>query len=422
MTPSQSDTLESQCCIAGGGPAGIMLGYLLARAGVDVVVLEKHSDFLRDFRGDTIHPSTMEIMHELGLLESFLQRPHNRMHQARIQFGDKLYKVADFSGLKAKCPYIAFMPQWEFLDFIATAAARYPNFKLRMDAEAVGLVEEDGKVVGVGINTASGQEVMRPALIVGADGRHSVLRQASGLNVQNIGAIMDALWMRIDKKGAAMEAAFARMSPGRILITIDRGDYWQCAFILPKGHYQQLQKQGIEEFRNSIAAIAPELKDHLHSLRDWDDISLLSVRVDRLQQWWRTGLLFIGDAAHAMSPVGGVGINLAIQDAVAAANALVPAFHAGHIDNSVLAAVQTRREPPTRTTQKMQVLIQNQILRKVLGGANVAPWPIKLLNAISVLRRLPARAIGLGVQPEHVEISEYFNDQGKDQATSYEIL
>ena len=409
MTTDQSSSPQVQCCIAGGGPAGIMLGYLLARAGVEVVVLEKHGDFLRDFRGDTIHPSTMEVMHELGLLESFLQRPHNRMYQARIQFGDKLYTVADFSGLKVQCPYIAFMPQWEFLDFVANAAARYPNFTLRMDAEAVDLVEADGKVVGVSITTASGREEIRGEVVVGADGRHSVLRQASGLSVQNIGAFMDALWMRVDKKEAANEAVFARMSPGKILITIDRGDYWQCAYVLPKGHYQQLQTQGMAEFRHNIAAVAPELKDHLHSLRDWDDISLLSVRVDRLQQWWRPGLLFIGDAAHAMSPVGGVGINLAIQDAVAAANTLVPAFHAGGIETALLEAIQKRREPPTRATQRMQVLIQNQLLRKVLGGASVPPWPIKLLNASRILRRFPARAIGLGVRPESVEIGEYFS-------------
>ncbi len=390
-----------------------MLGYLLARAGIDVVVLEKHGDFLRDFRGDTIHPSTMEVMHELGLLESFLQRPHDCMYQARIQFGDKLYTVADFSRLQVKCPYIAFMPQWEFLDFVANAAARYPGFQLRMNTEAVGLVEADGKVVGVCVDTANGRQEIRADVTIGAGGRHSVLRQASGLTVQNIGAFMDALWMRVDKKEVTGKAVFAHMSPGRILITIDRGDYWQCAYVLLKGHYRQLQKQGLAEFRNSIAGAAPELSEGLHSLRDWNDISLLSVRVDRLQQWWRAGLLFIGDAAHAMSPVGGVGINLAIQDAVAAANALVPAFHSECIEPTTLAAVQKRREPPTRATQKMQVLIQNQLLRKVLGGANAVPWPIKLLNAVPLLRRFPARAIGLGVQPESIEISEYFVSCGQ---------
>ncbi len=387
-----------------------MLGYLLARAGIEVVVLEKHGDFLRDFRGDTIHPSTMEVMHELGLLENFLQRPHSRMYQAHVQFGEKLYTVSDFSGLPVKCPYIAFMPQWEFLDFIANAAERYPTFKLRMSAEAVGLIEEDGRIVGVSVDTATGNEEIRAQLIVGADGRNSELRKASGLVVQNIGAFMDALWMRVEKGEGVDEVAFARMSPGKFLITIDRGDYWQCAYVFPKGHYEELKKLGMAEFRNSIAAAAPELKDHLHSLQDWDDISLLSVRVDRLEQWWRPGLLFIGDAAHAMSPVGGVGINLAIQDAVAAANALVPAFHAGQLDNSVLGAIQRRREAATRSTQNLQVMVQNRFLRKVIGGASVAPIPIRLLNAIPFLRRFPARAIGLGVQPERVEISEYFPD------------
>jgi 2-polyprenyl-6-methoxyphenol hydroxylase-like FAD-dependent oxidoreductase len=395
---------QVQCLIAGGGPAGIMLGYLLARAGVEVVVLEKHGDFLRDFRGDTIHPSTMEVMHDLGLLESFLQRPHDRMYQARVQFGEHVYTVADFSGLPAKCPYIAFMPQWEFLDFISDAARHYSNFTLRMSTEALDLIVEADRVVGARVETAMGKKEIRAQLIVGADGRHSRLREASGLVAQNIGAFMDVLWMRVEKKkGGPDEAVFARMTTGKILITIDRGDYWQCAYVFPKGHYQELQKQGIAEFRNSIATLAPALRDHLRSLRDWDDISLLSVRVDRLEQWWRPGLLFIGDAAHAMSPVGGVGINLAIQDAVAAANALVPAFHRGEVDSSVLAAIQSRREPPTRTTQKMQVLVQNRFLRKVIGGATVAPLPIRLLNAIPFLRRFPARAIGLGVLPEHIE-------------------
>lgn len=399
-----------QCCIAGGGPAGIVLGYLLARAGVEVVVLEKHGDFLRDFRGDTIHPSTMEVMHELGLLESFLQRPHNRLHQARIQFGEKLYTVSDFSKLPVQCPYIAFMPQWEFLNFFAAAARQYPSFTLRMNTEALGLVEEGGKVSGVTVDTETGREEIRAQLVIGADGRHSVLRQDSGLKIQNIGAIMDALWMRVDKGQAAIEPAFARMSAGRILITIDRGDYWQCAYVVPKGYFEEVKMQGMDEFRRSIAAMAPALKDQLHSLQSWDDISLLSVRVDRLEQWWQPGLLFIGDAAHAMSPVGGVGINLAIQDAVAAANALVPAFAVGPPVDDVLRSIQKRREPPTRATQRMQVLVQNRILGKVLDGAGAPPLPLRLLNAVPFLRRFPARAIGLGARPERVEIGDYFPD------------
>ncbi len=399
-----------RCCIAGGGPAGIMLGYLLARTGVEVVVLEKHNDFLRDFRGDTIHPSTMEVLQQLGLLQNFLQRPHTRLEIARVRFGEKHYTIADFSTLQVTCPYVAFMPQWDFLDFMSQAAQRYPNFTLRMNTEATGLIEVDGKVVGVNVSTAQGSEQLHADLVVGADGRHSILRTASGLHVQNIGASMDVLWMRLDKGESSDEAVFARMTAGRILVTIDRGDYWQCAYVLPKGHYEELKSRGMTGFRSNIAKVAPALKDQLHTLKDWDDISLLSVRVDRLEQWWRPGLLFIGDAAHAMSPVGGVGINLAIQDAVAAANALVPPIRLGQMDNGILTAIQKRREPATQKTQSMQVLIQNRLLRKVIDGAVAPPLPMRLLNAIPCLRRYPARAIGLGIQPEQVAIGRYFVD------------
>src|SRR6266849_8514901 len=314
--------LSTTCCIAGGGPAGIMLGLLLARAGVDVLVLEKHADFLRDFRGDTIHPSTLEVMHELGLLEDLLKLPHQKAPRLNAQVGELALTIADFTRLPTHCGFIAFMPQWDFLNFLAERGARYPTFTLRMRGEVTGLIEEAGRVVGLHATTSDGPLEVRARLVIGADGRHSVVRAKAGLKVDEFGAPMDVLWFRLSRRPGDPEDPVARFEMGRIFIMLNRGEHWQCGFVIPKGSREQLQKRGLQAFRDSVAQLAPFAADRVGELSDWDAIKLLTVRVDRLRQWYRPGLLCIGDAAHAMSPVGGVGSNLAIQDAVAAANRL----------------------------------------------------------------------------------------------------
>src|SRR5262249_12444646 len=308
------------CCIAGGGPAGMMLGFLLARAGVNVVVLEKHADFLRDFRGDTIHPSTLEVIHELGLLDEFLKLPHQEARRLRGVIGDTAVQIADFSNLPTRCRFIALMPQWDFLNFIAEHGRRYPTFDLRMQAEVTDLIEQDGRIAGVRADTPDGPLTVRSTLVIGADGRHSVVRERARLPVEDLGAPIDVLGMRLSRRPSDGSEPLGRMGAGMIFIMIDRGDYWQCGFVIPKGAAEELKARGIEAFRALIVELAPAFRDRVEELRSWDDVSLLTVKVDRLRKWYRPGLLCIGDAAHAMSPVGGVGINLAIQDAVAAAN------------------------------------------------------------------------------------------------------
>jgi 2-polyprenyl-6-methoxyphenol hydroxylase-like FAD-dependent oxidoreductase len=401
----KAEQRQVRCCIAGGGPAGMMLGFLLARAGVEVVVLEKHADFLRDFRGDTIHPSTLEVIHELGLLDDFLRRPHQEVTQLKGQVGETEVTAADFSSLPTRCRFIAFMPQWDFLDFLAEHGRRYPTFHLRMQAEVTGLLEEHGRVVGVTAQTPSGSLEVRAELIVGADGRQSVVRERGGLQVENIGAPMDVLWMRLSRRPGDPTQALGRFAQGKILVMLDRGDYWQCGFVIPKGAFEETQRQGLPAFRDALASIAPFIRDRVEELREWSDIKLLTVRVDRLRQWYRPGLLCIGDAAHAMSPVGGVGINLAIQDAVAAANLLAAPLRGGAVTTDDLQKVQRRREFPTRLTQRLQVLIQDRVIRPVLGSrAQLSlPWPLRLLRRWPWLRRIPARLIGLGFRPEHVQ-------------------
>lgn len=320
--------LETRCCIAGGGPAGMMLGFLLARAGVDVVVMEKHADFLRDFRGDTIHPSTLELMYELGILDEFLERPHQKMTRPSAQIDDLPISGGDFSHLPTKCKFVAFMPQWEFLNFIAEKAVRYPAFHLMMQAEVTDLLENDGRVCGVRAETSTGTLEVRAPLTVGADGRHSVVRASAKLEVIDRGAPLDVLWMRLSRHPGE---SLGRVRAGRILITLNRGDYWQCAYAIRKGAFLDLQRQGIQEFRAGLATVAPFLHDRVSELKSWDDVKLLTVRVDRLKRWHLPGLLCIGDAAHAMSPVGGVGINLAVQDAVAAANRLANPLLQGRV-------------------------------------------------------------------------------------------
>lgn len=382
----------------------MMLAYLLARAGVDVLVLEKHADFLRDFRGDTIHPSTLELMHELGLLEEFLQRPHDEVRQLNGWIGESRLRLADFTHLPTHCKFIAFMPQWDFLNFLAEQARRYPSFSLLMNTEATDLLVEDGLVTGVRAKSAQGQLEIRAGLTIAADGRHSVIRQKAALEIINLGAPMDVLWMRISRAESDPSITLGRIDVGKFLVMLNRRAYWQCAFVIPKGGYDELRARGLPAFRAQLAELAPFLRDRVEELADWDQIKLLTVVVDRLKRWWRPGLLCIGDAAHAMSPVGGVGINLAIQDAVAAANILAEPLRTRAARDPELAAVQKRREFPTRATQRMQIAVQNNVIKRVLGSTRVkAPWILKLVDRWPLLQRIPARLIGMGFRPEHVK-------------------
>jgi 2-polyprenyl-6-methoxyphenol hydroxylase-like FAD-dependent oxidoreductase len=382
----------------------MMLGLLLARAGVDVLVLEKHADFLRDFRGDTIHPSTLEVLHELGLLDELQKLSHQKAPQLIGYFGGLALTIADFSHLPVRCPYIVLMPQWDFLDFLATHASRYPPFKLRMQAEVTGLLKEDGRVVGLRATTPDGPLEVRASLVIGADGRHSVVRAQASLQVNEFGAPMDVLWFGLSRRPTDPEASMGRFDIGRIFIALNRGDYWQCGFVIPKGSAEQIREKGLPAFRAGVAQLAPFAADRVGELRDWNAIKLLTVKVDRLTQWYRPGLLCIGDAAHAMSPVGGVGINLAIQDAVAAANLLAAPLREGRLAIEDLRRVQQRRMLPTRLTQRMQLFIQNRVIRRVLGSTDtlVLPFAVKLLARFPFLRRIPARLIGMGIRPEHV--------------------
>jgi 2-polyprenyl-6-methoxyphenol hydroxylase-like FAD-dependent oxidoreductase len=396
--------ISVQCCIAGGGPAGMMLGFLLARAGLEVAVLEKHSDFLRDFRGDTIHPSTLELMHELGLLDEFLKLPHQEVHRLTGQVGRFPVVIADFSHLPTRCKFIAFMPQWDFLNFLAARAARYPGFHLRLSTEATDLIEQSDRVVGVRAIGPEGPIEVSAALVVGADGRGSIVRERAGLRVRELGAPMDVLWFRLSRRATDPAQTMGRFDVGRIFIAINRGEHWQCGYVIPKGAREAIRQRGLGPFRAAVAALAPYLADRVDEISAWDDVKLLTVQVDRLDRWYRPGLLCIGDSAHAMSPVGGVGINLAIQDAVATANLLVEPLRAGRITAEHLRRMQRRRELPTRLTQRFQVLIQNRVITRVLAtsGELRPPRVLRLLTTFPFLRRIPARLIGLGVRPEHV--------------------
>ncbi len=411
MTSSAVNTIRHQCCVVGGGPAGLMLGYLLARAGIDVVVLEKHKDFLRDFRGDTIHPSTLELMKELGVLDEFLQRPHQQLKHFKLKIAGESITIADFSKINAFCQYIAFMPQWDFLDFIADQANKYPSFHLLMECEAVDIIEEDGKVSGVKAKTSSGPLNILADLTIGADGRNSVLRNRAGFNVQNIGAPMDVIWMRVSKKPEYSTEYLGHVGQGSILITLDRGDYWQCAFVIPKGQFEKFKEHGIDYMRQKMVSKMPSLKDSINEIQDWNDCFLLTVTVDRLKKWWRPGFICIGDAAHAMSPIGGVGINLAIQDAVAAANELVPTLEGGKDVESALAKIQKRREFPTKMTQNFQVFVQNRIISNVINESDTEsiPFPLRVLQTVTLLQRLPAHVIGLGIRQEHIQTPDIKN-------------
>jgi 2-polyprenyl-6-methoxyphenol hydroxylase-like FAD-dependent oxidoreductase len=397
-------TLSTTCCIVGGGPAGMMLGLLLARAGIDVIVLEKHRDFLRDFRGDTIHPSTLELMDELGLLDDLLKLPHNKVPKLQVQVGDTPLTIADFSFLPPRRAFIALMPQWDFLDFIADAARLYPNFKLIMQANVVDIIEEGGRVAGVRATTPEGELYVRARLTVGCDGRKSIVRAKAGLEVEEIGAPIDVFWMRVSRRPGDPPTG-GRIGAGSFFAVLDRGDYFQLANVIPKGGAERIMQAGLPAFRQIVAKALPFLADRVDELKSWDDVKLLSVSIDRLRTWYKPGLLCIGDAAHAMSPVGGVGINLAVQDAVAAANLLWKPLKDGTLSTYDLARVQKRREFPTRVTQRLQVLAQNRIVQPVLRsiGPVAPPWAVRLINGCPLLQRIPARIVGVGVRPEHIQ-------------------
>jgi len=394
-----------RCCIAGGGPAGMMLGLLLARAGVEVAVLEKHADFLRDFRGDTIHPSTLEVMHELGLLEAFLRLPHQEVRRLTGQVGDVPITLADFGCLPTRCRFIAMMPQWDFLNFLAEQASRYPTFHLHMQVEVTGVLEEAGGVAGVRVTTPHGPEEIRADLLIAADGRSSTVREQAGLRPRELGAPMDVLWFRLSRRPTDPEETTGRFDRGHIFIRINRGEHWQCGYVIPKGAAETVRQRGLDRFRAELATVMPFAADRVGELREWEAVKLLSVQVNRLAQWYRPGLLCIGDAAHAMSPIGGVGINLAIQDAVAAANLLVEPLRVGRPAPDDLRRVQRRRDLPTRIIQGLQVLAQRRLIAPALAGTvPLAPsLPVRIMTRVPILRRLPARVIGLGVRPEHVE-------------------
>ena len=400
-----SEHITTTCVIAGGGPAGMMAGFLFARAGLDVVVLEKHKDFLRDFRGDTIHPSTLELMWEAGLLERFLGRPHEEVREVHADFGEQHLTIGDFSRLPTRCKFIAFMPQWEFLDFLAEEGRRYPGFRLMLETEAVDVVQDGGRIAGLRVRTKSGEEEICADLVIAADGRRSCLRERATLPKREIGAAFDVVWLRLPRHESDPKEPVGRTGVGAVLVMIYRGDYWQCALVIPKGSFEAMQSKGIAALQAQLAQLAGFASDRVSAIASFDDVALLTVKMDRLLHWAKPGLLAIGDAAHAMSPVGGVGVNLAIQDAVAAANILVPILLRKERPTlSDLEKIQRRREGPTKVTQGFQSLVQRQALAPVLKGGS-APTPpaiFRILNSWAWLRQFPARFLGLGVRPEHI--------------------
>ncbi len=399
-----SNPPATTCCIVGGGPAGIMLGFLLARAGIPVTVLEKHKDFFRDFRGDTIHPSTLDLLHELGLLEKFLKLPHSQVAELSATIGGKRFQMADFSHLPTLCKFIALMPQWDFLNFLSTEAARYPAYTIRMGWEATALIQQNGATIGVRANTPDGEVEIPATLTIGCDGRHAISRDAAHLPLHDEGVPIDVLWLRIARQPSDPENALGYIDYGRLIILINRNDYFQVGYIIAKDSFPQIQQQGIPAFQQSIERIVPFLAGRTAEIDSWDKVKLLTVQVNRLQQWSSPGLLCIGDAAHAMSPVGGIGINIALQDAVATANILTEALLSDALTPHHLNQVQHYRQNAVRNTQRVQIFA-HRILNRVLEnpGPVTPPLALRLLTSIPGFQHLTARFVGMGLQPQHIQ-------------------
>ncbi len=399
-------TMQVRCCIVGGGPAGMMLGYLLGRAGIDVVVLEKHADFFRDFRGDTVHPSTLQVMDELGLIDGFLKLPHQQLQKLDGMFGGTPVRIADLSRVNTKYPFIAFMPQWDFLNFLREAGQRFASLKVMMNTEATDLIRRGEEIAGVRAKTPEGPIDIVADLTIACDGRHSIVRERAGLAIDEIGAPMDVLWFRAGRRPDETENLFARVEHGKMMVTFDRGDYWQCAYVIAKGQFDTVKARGLPALLDDVGQMAPVLKSGLADVKGWDDVKLLTVAINRLKRWTRPGLLCIGDAAHAMSPVGGVGVNLAVQDAVATANLLAAKLAGGCPPEQDLDAVRRRREFPVKVTQRMQVIAQNNIVSAALASGDAplkAPLAVRVISAVPWLQGITARLVGLGVRPEHVQ-------------------